>query len=440
MTKAVRSTKNITIKRFPNSVNHINLSVNGSKNCALPILMYTFLLGEGNNIKIKNIPPITDIFYTLKMFKIMGGVFKYDRKNNELIVYRGIQKNTIPLDMLGKTRISVLLMSVMLVKFGNVFFPKKVGGCDLGLRPYDYHLAAFKKLGCSVKENSDGYLIVKNKAIRNIILKFKKETTTGTENALFLANFNCSNTVIKNTHNRPEILELVKFINKLGGNIKVTKNAIWVTKAQNKIENKNIQFRIIDDMEEALSYIALGIVTDSAVKLRFNNPYKYKEIEMLINISRGSLKKEGNFLIQAPYLFSKHDFVKIVIGPYPGFGSDAQPIMASIFLKISRSFKIIDTRFLNRFQYSKYYDSFNIKYKKSDSFIKVLSTEPKKVIRGSGDPKVLVGYDLRSTMSAVLTSLLLKEKVHILNADLVHRGYANFFRNLKKFKVKITQW
>lgn len=439
MRKTNEKPYNITIKKHPVAGTKLDVKIHGSKNCALALVMYTFLVGKGNNIKIKNIPPLTDIINTLEMFKLMGGVFEYTEDKNELIVFEGIKTNKIPNHLLCRTRISVLLMSIMLVKYGKVSFPKKVGGCDLGHRPYDYHLDAFKKLGCVIKEDVNTYAIKKNNPVKNKILRFKNETTTGTENALFLANFNSKNIIIKKAHQRPEILELIKFMNKLGGRIEIKTSGILIKGTQKIIENKKATFTIIDDMEEALSYIALGLATDSYFKLQFNNPYKYKEIETLVDLCRGSLKKEGHFLTQTPYTFPKHEFIKITTGAYPAFSSDAQPIMAAILLKISESFKIIETRFEERFKYSEYFDKFGIKNEKDHKFITVSSTQQDDNYFEIKDIPTITAYDLRAAMNAILTVSVIKKKVTILNASLILRGYANFFDIMEALKFKITQ-
>lgn len=439
MKRVNKQFKNIVIEKYPATGNQLNVKVHGSKNGALAVVMYTFLLGKGNVIRITNVPYITDIVHTLEMFKEMGGKFRYSKNKNELTVFEGIKNCKISSRLLNKTRASVLLMSIVLVKYGSVSFPKKVGGCNLGHRPYDYHLDAFKKLGCVIDENNDNYTIKKNKIVKNVTVNFKNKTTTGTENALFLANFNSKNIIINKAHLRPEVLELIKFINALGGSIGIRKKSIFINETQGRIENKRVTFRIIDDLEEALSYIAIGFITDSTLKIQFNNSYKYKEIQTLINLSHGSLKKKGCYLIQTPYVACKHKFVKIITAAYPGFGSDAQPIMASILLKISESFKIIDTRFKNRFKYSAYFEEFGIKSKKTSKYLYVPSTQQRGRVFEQKNYHVLTAYDLRSGMNAILTASISRRKAIILNADLVFRGHDNFFEFLRKLKFKIVQ-
>ncbi len=440
MKKANKRLKGITIREYPVTGSKLKIKLHGSKNCALAVVMYTFLVGKGNHIIIRNVPPITDVINTLEIFEEMGGTFRYEKDKNRLVVFEGIKTYKIPRHLLGKTRISLLLMSIILVRYGKVIFPKKVGGCNLGHRPYDYHLEAFKKLGCIVEENSKNYIIVKSKFVKNKIISFKQETTTGTENAIFLANFNSENILIKKAHQRPEILELVKFMNRLGGDIHIEKDVILLKKAQKVIENKKITFTIIDDLEEALSYVALGFITDSSLNLQFKNPYDYNEIKTLINLSKGSLKRKGNLLIQTPYSLPKHKFVEIITGAYPGFSSDAQPIMAAILLKVSESFKITETRFIERFKYSEYFDEFGIKNRKTATSISVISDMQ---ILDSFNKNMsyhkLVSYDLRSAMSAFLIASIVRRKVIILNTDLILRGYVDFFKVLEKLKFKISQ-
>lgn len=430
-----RISKKLVIKKYPAPGQSFEIKVHGSKNCVLPIIMYTFLLGQNNEIKIKNIPPITDVRNTLKLFATMGGVFEYNEEKNELIVKGGIKSSQIPIRYLKKNRIVILLMSILLVKFGKVEFPEETGGCNLGGRPYDYHLKAFEQLGCSVIRNRKGYLIKKDYFPQKAIVNFIKETTTGTENALFLANFNCGKTIIKKAHLRPEIMELIKFMNKLGSDIEIKDDNILINNNQTAINNKEVTFTIIDDMEEALSYVALGFATDSFFKIYFNNPYRYKELEIITELSQGSLILKENLIIQKPYIAKKHRFVEITTGPYPGLSSDAQPIMAALLLVMSESFQINEKRFKGRFKYFEYFESFKIDCEHNEDFIKVNST----AIEPSDQNHDLIAYDLRTAMNSILIASLTRRKITLIGSEIILRGYTNFFDTLKDLGFELDE-
>jgi len=426
----------LSIDGYPDPKEDLYLDTHGSKNCALPVMMYCFLMEGNRDLLLDNIPDISDVNEVLEAFKEMGGIAEYFPDKQQLHVTSGITSNYLPLEFIKKTRISVLLMSVVLVKFGKVEFPKAVGGCSLGNRSYDYHLNAFKALGCTVTENEDSHVIVwSDPNVKNPVVTFPQASTTGTENALFLANFVHSDVMIEGAHLRPEITELIRFMNMLGANIEFKDGRIFVHPSTSSWQQQE-SFRIIDDMEEALSKLVLACVTGSSGIVKFDNPYPYQEIDILIRLSHGVIERAGSVLKQKPSSgHKKHSHVDIKTAPYPGVGSDSQPIIAGYLLGAADSFTINETRFSSRFAYAQYLRDFGARADVDGNTLNVSSIPQPETGTDRGDRVKLISYDLRSAMNAVLSSAFFRRKVKIERAGLLQRGYADILETLDQFGV-----
>lgn len=122
--------------------------ISGSKNASLPIMAATILnLGQS---KLYNLPDIHDTQITQKILKYLGCKVKKTSDKLE-IETKYINKTDIPEYLMREMRSTVILAGALLGRFKKVTFSYP-GGCDIGARPIDLHLKAFKKLGINIDE------------------------------------------------------------------------------------------------------------------------------------------------------------------------------------------------------------------------------------------------------------------------------------------------
>ena len=203
-----------------------NISISGSKNATLPILAASIL---ANEVKLRNIPLVKDIFTMIDLLKFIGINIKIDRKEKSINLRNETKINTLAPYRLVKTmRAGILVLGPLLTKYkhAKVSLP---GGCAIGTRPVDLHLFALKKLGAKIKIK-DGYITAEAKnGLTGAKIKFPSISVGATENAL-LAAFNAKGeTVLSNCAIEPEILDLIKFLKKLGCQIKILNRKITIS-------------------------------------------------------------------------------------------------------------------------------------------------------------------------------------------------------------------
>ena len=180
-------------------------------------------------------------------------------------------------------RAGVLVLGPLLTKYkkAKVSLP---GGCAIGTRPVNLHLFALKKLGAKIKIKN-GYIIAEAKnGLKGAKITFPNISVGATENAL-LAAFNAKGkTILNNCAIEPEVQDLIKFLNKVGGKIKVIGRKILISKCV-KIK-KDISYKVIFDRIELGTYMIAAALVGK--KIIFNN-VDPKIIKNEINI----LKKIG---------------------------------------------------------------------------------------------------------------------------------------------------
>ena len=200
------------------------IKVSGSKNSALPILAATAVYP--GKYKLNNVPDIQDVRTMLQLLKILGCTYKFQANKVEINTEK-LNKFEAPYDLVKTMRASVLIWGALLTrhKKAKISFP---GGCAIGDRPVDQHLAGFKSIGFSTTVSS-GYL--ESRALKQIggTFKFKVKSVTGTENLILASIMGDKQTVLENCSLEPEVDDLIYFLISLGAKIKRKKEKIIIS-------------------------------------------------------------------------------------------------------------------------------------------------------------------------------------------------------------------
>ena len=230
------------------------ISISGSKNATLPILAASIL---GNKVKLSNIPLVKDIFTMLELLKFIGFKINVEKKNKVIkIINKKKEINTLaPYKLVKTMRAGVLVLGPLLTKYhkAKVSLP---GGCAIGTRPVDLHLFALKKLGATIKIKN-GYIFAEAKqGLQGAKIKFPSVSVGATENAILAAFGARGKTTLLNCAIEPEIRDLVSFLNKLGGRIKIRGRKVEINGGRSV--KKKINYKVIFDRIAAGTYLVAG--------------------------------------------------------------------------------------------------------------------------------------------------------------------------------------
>ena len=399
------------------------VKVSGSKNAALPIISAAIL--NGGISKLYNIPNIHDTRITLEILKYLG--CKVNKNNDKIeINSRNITKKDIPEKLMREMRSTVIIAGSLLGRFKEVTFSYP-GGCDIGARPIDLHLKAFKKLGVNITEEY-GFIKCKCDKIVGANIDLDFPSVGATENVILASIYCEGKTVITNAAKEPEIIDLSNMLNKMGANIQgAGTNVIEITGVQ---KLKNVGYRIIADRIEAGTLLCAAAITGGKVKITNMNPEHITAVLSKLEETGCKLEIGDNFVqLVAP---KRLKAVEIKTLPYPGFPTDMQSIFGSI-LTIARGTSIItENIFENRFKYATELNRMGAKTK----------TEGKTLII-SGTRKLTAANvsstDLRGGAALVLAGLVAKGKTKVDNIDYILRGYEGLDKKLSLLGATIKR-
>lgn len=188
--------------------------VSGAKNSALPILASTIL--GGGECMISNVPRVVDVVTMGKLLGILGA--KVTQEASRVVIKADVINSTqAPYELVKTMRASILVLGPLLARWGQatVSLP---GGCAIGSRPVNMHLAGLTKLGAEVWVEH-GYIHARAKRLTGAAIYCDVPTVTGTENLMMAASLAQGTTVIENAAKEPEIVDLADFLTKRGARI-----------------------------------------------------------------------------------------------------------------------------------------------------------------------------------------------------------------------------
>ena len=125
-----------------------SLTVQGAKNSVLPILAAA-LLAPGQSV-LHNCPQLSDVSATLDILELLGCRTKRE-EDTVTVDASALTGSGIPERLMREMRSSVIFLGALLARTGEaeLCYP---GGCELGPRPIDLHLAALRDLGAEIRE------------------------------------------------------------------------------------------------------------------------------------------------------------------------------------------------------------------------------------------------------------------------------------------------
>ena len=176
-----------------------------------------------------------------------------------------INKTEIPEDLMRQMRSTVILAGAILGRFKEVKFSYP-GGCEIGARPIDLHLAAFRKMGIQVEENA-GFIKCSCDKIYGADINLDFPSVGATENIILAATLADGITIINNAAMEPEIIDLANCLNKMGAKIYGAGTNIIKIIGVNKL--KSIGYKIMPDRIEAGTFLCAAAITGS--KITVNN-------------------------------------------------------------------------------------------------------------------------------------------------------------------------
>lgn len=316
--------------------------ISGAKNSALPILASTIL--SGGQCVVTNVPRVVDV---LTMGKLLGmlGATVVQEGNRAVIQAEVIHSTEAPYDLVKTMRASVLVLGPLVARFGEakVSLP---GGCAIGSRPVNLHLAALAKLGADIAIEH-GYITAKAKRLRGARIYCDTPTVTGTENIMMAATLAEGTTVLENAAKEPEIVDLAEFLVKRGGRVHGAGTDVITIDGVKELHGGDHE--VIPDRIEAGTYLAAAAMTRGDVTVTHCRPGHLEAVLMKLREVGANVQEEKERVrLTVPGPLRGAD-VKTL--PFPGFPTDMQAQMAALMTLAEGTSVITETVFESRFMH-----------------------------------------------------------------------------------------
>ena len=401
-----------------------SITVKGSKNSALPLLVSSLLTNK--DLILRNLPDLEDINNMQKLLKEYGVSIK-NKKNEITLNGKNIFNRVADYDIVRKMRASILILGPLLSKFGEAKISLP-GGCAIGTRPIDIHLLGLKQLGAEF-QIENGFVIGKvNKHLigNNVDLPFP--SVGATENILMASVLAKGNTKIINSAKEPEIIDLANSLNSMGAKISGAGSKIILIEGVKSLKKTNYQ--ILSDRIVAGTFIIAAVMINKKFKVKKINPHHLDSLIVALEKMGANLKVKKTSVEILPT--EKLQGINIKTAPYPGFPTDLQAQIMALMCIVDGDSEIKETIFENRFMHVPELNRLgaDIKVKKETAYIKGNR-------KFKGAP--VMASDLRASVSLVLAALCANGKTVINRVYHLDRGYEKIEKTLGKLGPKIKR-
>lgn len=385
--------------------------VQGSKNASLPVLAASVVLPVRS--VLKNVPRLKDVDAALRILAHLG--CRVERDEEELFIdstsFTGAE---IPRELMAEMRSSVIFMGALLARCGeaNLSLP---GGCQLGKRPIDLHLSALRRMGARIEEEGSD-LFCRADQLHGADIDLRFPSVGATENIMLTACAAEGQTTIRGAAREPEIVSLQEYLVSIGADIQgAGSDTITIRGAEGRDHTTYTvpSDRIVASTLACACAAAGGRIILSGVRsehfstvLHFLNEAGCDIINFndIVEISsRGNLLSPGH----------------IVTAPYPGFPTDAQPILMAALLRSRGTTQFTETIFENRYRQVS-------ELRRLGADLTVSGTEA--VLHGVDmlHGETLTASDLRGGAAMIVAGLQARGETRIIDAGHIARGYECF--------------
>ncbi|HEX9916840.1 MAG TPA: UDP-N-acetylglucosamine 1-carboxyvinyltransferase [candidate division Zixibacteria bacterium] len=402
------------------------VDISGSKNAVLPILVASLLVEKGE-VTVNNVPDLMDIRTIIKVMEHLGAEVKfYPEAKKVTIKADNLNNHEAPYDLVRKMRASFLVMGPLLarLKKAKVSLP---GGCVLGQRPVDLHLAGLSKLGAQITEEH-GYVIAEVQELSGNMIYFDRPTHTGTENIIMAATLARGETVIINAACDPEVVDLSNFLNSMGAKIGGAGTPFININGVKKL--RAVEYSPIYDRLEASTYMMAATITNGYIELKnlnidHLNPviHKLKQMGVEFEGNKGKSKIKGPKRLRP---------ISVITYPHPGFPTDMQASIMALTAIADGTSQIRETVFEDRFTHVMEYTRLGADIRVSGDRATISGVEK---LKGAS----VMASDIRAGAGLVLAGLAAEGTTEVLRVYHIDRGYEKMEEKLSRLGAEIKR-
>jgi len=399
--------------------------ISGAKNAALPILAGA-LLADGP-VSIGNVPHLRDVTTMIELLGRMGAGVTVDERMRIEVDPLSTRETFAPYELVKTMRAAVLVLGPLVARFGSadVSLP---GGCAIGARPVNIHVAGLQAMGADV-HIENGYIKARAGRLKGARIVLETVTVTGTENLMMAAALAEGRTILENAAREPEVADLALFLNSMGARITGHGTDTIVIDGVETLHGTS--YDVLPDRIEAGTYLLAGAITGGRVRAR-NARAEHLDAVLAKLEEAGASVTRGESFVEVDMRGRRPRSVSIRTAPHPGFPTDMQAQFAALDTVADGVGTITETIFENRFMHM-------LEMRRMGAEIRIEGNTA--IIRGV--PRLtaapVMATDLRASASLVLAGLVAEGTTRIERIYHIDRGYECIEEKLQGLGAQIRR-
>jgi UDP-N-acetylglucosamine 1-carboxyvinyltransferase len=385
------------------------IETSGAKNSALPALAATLLTDQP--VVLRRIPQVRDVRTMQRLLVDIGATIEVDAGCLRIQVGE-VRSPEAPYELVKTMRASSLVLGPLVARAGRarVSLP---GGCAIGARPINFHLAGLEQLGAQIQQ-AHGYIeAVAPQGLRGATIRFERITVTGTEDLIMAAVLAHGETLIENAAREPEVTDLAALLGKMGA--KIDGAGTSTIRIQGVERLGGAEHAIIADRIEAGTFLVAGAITGGDLTVTGCLPEHNTALITKLQAAGADVTEvDGSTLrVRAGSGLRSAD---VTTAEYPGFPTDLQAQYMALMTQAEGIAIITETIFDNRFMHAQEMARMGASIRLEGNQAIVAG---RKELTGAG----VIASDLRASASLVLAALVARGETVIDRVYHIDRGY-----------------
>jgi UDP-N-acetylglucosamine 1-carboxyvinyltransferase len=404
---------------------HGEVRISGAKNATLPILAGA-LLADGP-VVVGNVPHLKDVTTTVELLGGMGATVTVDERMRIEVDATTVRDCFAPYELVKTMRASILVLGPLVARYGraDVSLP---GGCAIGARPVNIHVAGLQALGADITIDG-GYIRARASRLRGARLVLDTVTVTGTENLMMAATLAEGETVIENAAREPEVVDLAQFLISMGARIQGAGTDKIVVQGVERL--RGTSYEVLPDRIESGTYLVAGAITRGNVRIKNTRPDHLDAV--LVKLEEAGAKVgTGDGWVEVDMRGRRPRAIDVRTAPYPAFPTDMQAQFAALNTVADGVGTIIETIFENRFMHM-------LEMRRLGAEIRLEGNTA--IIRGVDrlTAAPVMATDLRASASLVLAGLVAEGRTEVERIYHIDRGYEAIEEKLAQLGAQIKR-
>lgn len=413
------------------------VAIAGSSNQVTKCIMAAMLTDEPE--LIKGAPEVNERRMVEDLFAALGGQVEYLDEKTVRLTARTIDKNHLSRQLCERNRIAILAAGPLLHRFKKVTLAAALGGDKIGKRPVDFHIKGLQDMGATVVIDGGEYHMSAEDGLHgaHIVMPFPSVMTT--ENLIISAVRAKGRTIIENAAIEPEILELVKMLQKMGADIVVNANRTFVIQGVEKL--RGCELRVMPDRNQSVSFAVAALATGGDVLIEkmphdpvysFLNYIQRMGAEFRVNSEGVCVSAPKNGRLKASH---------IEVEVHPGFMTDWQQPFMVLFTQAEGTSVLHETIFEDRLGYTAFLNQMGANISlfscclgeapcrfKNRNFVHSAIIQGPTALRGG---EFRLPTDIRAGMCLVVAGLVAEGETRLSNIQELQRKYDHLVPKLK---------